>query len=114
MMEKRSHSTPAFSKESSVAGFSFKGLGLFSAPRDHREFKHRAGGESRNKVFTKLFPPALHLTLVFLAPLLLFCLIFRGAGEIHFLKQVLWKLPHSAQPKPPSPSLINAIEQDIH
>lgn len=88
-MEKRSHSTPAFPKESSVAGLYLKALGLFSDLSDHGEFRHRAGGECRNKVFTMLFPPALHLTLAFLAPLLPFCLLFHGAGEIHFLKQVL-------------------------
>lgn len=88
-MEKRSRSTPAFSKESSGAGLYLKGLGLFSVPSDRVEFRHRAGAERRSKVFTKLFPPALHLTLAFLAPLLPFCLVFHGAGEVHFLKQVL-------------------------
>jgi len=114
MMEKRSRSTPAFSKESSVAGLCLKGLGLFSAASDYAEFRPRAGGECRNKMFTKLFPPALHLTVAFLGPPLPFGLVFHAAAEIHFLKRGSFHSTRSAQPLPPSPAFANAIEQDIH
>lgn len=95
--EKRSRPALAFSKASSVAGLCGKGLGLFSAPSDRGDFRHRAGGECGNKVFTEVFPPALPLMLVSLAPLLPCCLVFHGVDELPFSAAGAVKAsPHSS------------------